>query len=407
MSSRPGSILAVALAAFAVALFALFVALGSGAGPVSKVSLDTGAWADEVLFVLTNVVTVVVGALIATRQPRNPIGWLLILLGLGFAVYPVVVVLVAVVLRDGADAPLLFVLVAWVGNWIWVFGHAGAVFLLLLFPTGRPASPRWRPVVWFAEVVVGALLLFAATHEGKLEAAPRLENPFGLPAPGFVFPVLIAAILALEILGCASLAARFFRSRGVERQQIKWVAFGAAVLAAYLLANVVVEAPRWIDALAPAVMVATIAVAVLKYRLFDIDVVINRALVYGSLTVALAAVYFGIVVTLQYPLRALTGGESQLAVVASTLAIAALFNPLRRRVQALVDRRFYRKKYDATKTLEAFSAKLRDETEMDTLSDDLVAVVRETVQPEHVSMWLRAPQEVVPHGDVPSGEAGR
>ena len=407
MRPRLGSILALALAALAVALFVVFVVLGVGAGRVSKVSLDSGLWADEVPFVLTNVVTVLVGAVLAAKRPHNPIGWLLTMLGLGFMIYPVVVLFVAVALRGGAEATLPAVLVAWVGNWIWVFGHTGAVFLLLLFPTGRPASPRWRPVAWFAAIVMGALLFFAATHGGPLEAAPRLENPFGLPAPGFVVPVLVAAILALEILGCASLAIRFFRGRGAERQQIKWVAFGAAVLAAYLLANVVVEAPRWIDALAPAVMVATIAIAILKYRLFDIDVVINRALVYGPLTVALAAVYFGTVISLQYALRALTGGESQLAVVASTLAIAALFNPLRRRVQALVDRRFYREKYDAAKTLEAFSAKLRDETEMDTLTDDLVAVVRETVQPEHVSLWLLAPLEAMPHGDAPSGVAKR
>lgn len=391
MSSRPGPVLAVALAAFAIALFVLFVVLGTGVGPVSKVSLDTGAWADEVPFVLTNVVTVLVGAVIAAKRPRNPIGWLLIVLGLGFAVYPVVVVFVAVVLRDGASAPFLFVLVAWVGNWIWVFGHAGAIFLLLLFPTGRPVSPRWRPVVWFAAIVVGALLFFAATHMGKLEAAPRFENPFGLPAPGFVVPVLVATILALEILGCASLAVRFFRSRGTERQQIKWVAFGAAVLAAYLLANVVVEAPRWIDALAPAVMVATIAIAILRHRLFDIDVVINRALVYGPLTALLAAVYFSTVVALQYALRALTGQESQLAVVVSTLAIAALFNPLRRRVQALVDRRFYRRKYDARTTLEVFGTRLRQETDLDALNDELVNVVRETMQPARISLWLRPP----------------
>ena len=391
MRARLSSILAVALAALAFALFVSFVVLGFGVGRVSKMSLDSGVWADEVPYVLTNAVTVLVGAVLAAKSPRNPIGWLLAVLGLGFVIYPVVVLLVAVALGQGAEATLPLALVAWVGNWIWVFGHAGAVFLLLLFPTGSPASPRWRPVVWFAATVMGALLFFAATHAGPLEAAPRLENPFGLPAPGFVIPVLIAAILVLEILGCASLAVRFFRSRGVERQQIKWVALGAAILAAYLLSDIVIEAPRWIDALAPAVMVATIAVAILRHHLFDIDIVINRALVYGPLTAALAAAYFGIVVSLQYALRALTGGESQLAVVTSTLAIAALFNPLRRRVQALVDRRFYRKKYDAVRTLEMFGARLRNETDLDELSGDVVSVIRETIHPSHVSLWLRKP----------------
>ncbi len=273
------------------------------------------------------------------------------------------------------------------GNWIWVLGHAGVVFLLLLFPTGRPVSRRWRPVVWFAAAVIGALLFVTATLGGPLEAAPRLDNPFGLPTPRFFVMVLIAMILALEVLGCVSLAVRFFYSRGVERQQIKWVAFGAAILAVYLLTNILSPVPRWIGALAPAVMIATIAV--LRHRLYDIDVVINRTLVYGSLTATLVVVYVGSVVLLQSLFRAVTGQESQLAVVASTLAIAALFHPLRRRIQAFIDRRFYRRKYDAARVLASFGATLRDEVDLDTLSSELVTVVEETIQPSHVSLWLR------------------
>jgi hypothetical protein len=387
--SRSGPILAGLLAALTVALCVLFLVLGSGVGRVSTASLDTGDWTDEVPYVLVNVATVLVGAVLAAKRPRNPIGWLLTLLGLGFVTYPVVVLVVAAALRDGADASLWVRLVAWVGNWIWVFGHAGVVFLLLLFPTGRPVSRRWRPVVWFAAAVIGALLFVAATLGGPLEAAPRLDNPFGLPTPRFFVMVLIAMILALEVLGCASLVVRFFRSRGVERQQIKWVAFGAAILAVYLLTNILFPVPRWIDALAPAVMVAAITIAVLRHRLYDIDVVINRTLVYGSLTATLAATYFGGVVLLQGAFRALTGQESQLAVVASTLLIAVLFGPLRRRMQALIDRRFYRRKYDAVRTLQDFSAKLREETDLDRLGDELLSVVQGTMQPAHVSLWLR------------------
>ncbi len=389
MISRLGPVLAVALAVLAVALLVLFLVLGSGVGRVSTASLDTGDWTGEVPYVLVNVATVLVGAVVAAKRPRNTIGWLLILLGFGFVIYPVVVVAVATALRDGADASLPIVLVAWVGNWIWVLGHAGAVFLLLLFPTGRPVSPRWRPVVWFAAIVMGALLFAAATYRGPLEAAPRLENPFGLPTPGFVILVLIAMMLALEGLGCASLVVRFLRSRGIERQQIKWVAFGAAILAASLVINAFFPVPRWIDALTPAVMIAAIAVAVFRYRLYDIDIVINRTLVYGALTVMLAAAYLGGVTLLQGLFRVLTGQESQLAVVASTLAIAALFNPLRRRNQSFIDRRFYRRKYDAAKTLADFSARLRDQTDLDRLSADLVTVVEGTMQPAHVSLWLR------------------
>jgi hypothetical protein len=183
---------------------------------------------------------------------------------------------------------------------------------------------------------------------------------------------------------------RFRRSRGVERQQMKWFLYAAALL---LLFPVEGPLPAIVEnAVFAAVLIAlptAVGIAVLRYRLYGIDLVINRALVYGPLTAVLAIVYVGGVVSLQYAFRVLSGEGSQVAVVASTLAIAALFNPLRRRVQAFVDRRFYRHKYDAAKTLAAFNARLRDETELGTLTADLVGVIRETVQPTHVSLWLR------------------
>jgi hypothetical protein len=204
-----------------------------------------------------------------------------------------------------------------------------------------------------------------------------------------------------------SLVLRYRRSGGEERQQIKWMAFSASVVVVlYAMAMVVsVAFPEeswttagsvwWLNLLTYVVLASfttvpiAVGIAVLKYRLYEIDVIINRALVYAALTATLALSYLGSVVTLQYVLRALTGQESTLAVVASTLAVAALFNPLRRRVQALVDRRFYRRKYDAAKTLEAFSARLREETDLDALGQGLVGVVRGTVQPEHASLWMR------------------
>jgi hypothetical protein len=202
----------------------------------------------------------------------------------------------------------------------------------------------------------------------------------------------------------ASLVVRFRRSRGEERQQIKWVVYAVVLLIFFTLIDQILLEDR-IPFIADIILFlvffeglwVTIAVAILRYRLYDIDVVINRTLVYATLTAALVLIYLGGVVLLQYVFRALTGQGSQLAIVASTLAIAALFGPLRRRVQGFIDRRFYRRKYDAAKTLARFSSKLRDETDLDALNDELVAIVRETVQPAHVSLWLRS----VP---VPDGE---
>jgi hypothetical protein len=203
------------------------------------------------------------------------------------------------------------------------------------------------------------------------------------------------------ILSAISLVIRFRAARGTQRQQLKWFALAAVFAVLVFVMGTALGLERsfsetlWtlINAVSNAFLYSAVGIAILRYRLYDIDRIINRALVYGSLTVFLALVYFGGVVTTQTIFRAITGQErlSQLAVVISTLAIAALFNPLRRRIQNVIDRRFYRRKYDAAKTLESLSTKLRDETDLDELSGDLVRVVRETIQPEHVSLWLRPP----------------
>ena len=192
---------------------------------------------------------------------------------------------------------------------------------------------------------------------------------------------------------------RLRRAAGVERQQVKWFAYAAAIFAIAGVLNVstlAIDVPLWVEwanlvifPVAGTTIPIAIGIAILRYRLYDIDLLINRTLVYGLLTVTLVALYVGGIVVLQRLFVLLTGQRSTLAVVASTLLIAALFTPLRRRIQSFIDRRFYRRKYDARKTLEAFSAKLRDETDLDALSDDLVGVVRETMQPAHVSLWLR------------------
>jgi hypothetical protein len=230
---------------------------------------------------------------------------------------------------------------------------------------------------------------------------PGVVNPLGIEALRPLDRVtqvdIILTVLLLVIVLCsvASLVVRFRRSDGEERQQMKWLTYAAAAnFATLLLAFSLPADSFWYPAVAslsdlvPAGLPVAVGIVVLRYHLYNIDPLINRTLVYGSLTVMLAAVYFGGVATTEAILRALTGQQEQpqLAIVVSTLAIAALFNPLRRRIQAFIDKRFYRRKYDAAKTLEAFSAKLRDETDLDALSDDLVGVVRETMQPAHVSV---------------------
>jgi hypothetical protein len=212
------------------------------------------------------------------------------------------------------------------------------------------------------------------------------------------FPMLLLAGLGAVV----SLFVRFRRARGDERQQIKWFASASVLSLVFVFAwnflldadDILLQASLALVSLtlAPAIPIAT-GIAIFKYRLYDIDRIINRALVYAVLTASLVLVYLGGVVSLQYAFRMITGRESQLGVVASTLAIAALFNPLRRSIQAVIDRRFYRNKYDAAKTLEAFGARLRDEVDLNGLSDGLVGVVRDTMQPAHVSLWLRPPQD--------------
>jgi hypothetical protein len=260
---------------------------------------------------------------------------------------------------------------------------------------------------------------------GPLEGHPGVRNPLGLEeAPPWVFTAGIAILLLLPLCMLASalsLVMRYRRSGGGQREQIKWIAFAAFFVGLVYLITMVSSltysgpwgaagTPLWLGLLQQAALVSFTAVpiavgfAVLKYRLYDIDVLINRTLVYGSLTVTLALVYFGGIVLLQTLFVALTGEKSTLAVVASTLLIAALFNPLRRRIQSFIDRRFYRRKYDARKTLEAFSSKLRDETDLDALNAELVGVVRETMQPAHVSLWLRSSEETGSSSKAPAEE---
>ena len=353
-----------------------------------------------------------IGALVASRYPENAVGWIFCSVGLVFLTEGLALSYANFALFVRSGSPPGGRVMAWVSAWVGGPGLLGIfAFLLLLFPDGRLPTRRWRPVVWVATIAIAVVTFAHAFGPGPLRNSdfPSVVNPFGIEALAGVSDLLefsaFLLMLATVLASVVSLVLRFRRARRLERQQIKWFAYAGALLAAVFVAGPTVlwspAVPGWIwftaFFLAVAGMPISAGVAILRYRLYEIDLLINRTLVYGSLTAMLAALYFGGIVLLQRVFVALTGEKSTLAVVASTLVIAAAFHPLRRRVQGFVDRRFYRSKYDARKTLEAFSAKLRDETDLDALKDDLVGVVRETMQPSHVSLWLRP--DTAPKGE--------
>jgi hypothetical protein len=344
-----------------------------------------------------------VGALVTSRRPENSIGWIFcsgafiwILgeLALEYGVYALITA--PGTIPAGAWA-------AWFGGWARGIGwFLIVVFLLLLFPTGRLPSPRWRPVLWGAIIFVAFFTLVSGLSPVSDDLRLTfVRNPLGLELEIMnLLGDVMYLVLPLPLLACGTaVIVRFRRSRGDERQQLKWFAYAVAVMV-FLFAfwfSLVLARNVTADALLFTVPLTglplAVGIAILKYRLYDIDVIVNRTLVYGALSAALVVVYLGSVVLLRGVLFGFTGQSSQLTIVASTLAVAALFGPLRRRIQGVIDRRFYRRKYDAAKTLEAYSAKLRDETDLNRLGDDLLAVVRETVQPLPASLWIRSTQD--------------
>jgi hypothetical protein len=347
----------------------------------------------------------VVGAVLVAKRPTNIIGWIMATVALMMAIFHAGLIYAVYVMATRGQPDALAVVGAWIGNWYWYLLLAlTLIYVPLFFPDGRLPSHRWVPVAVLPGIgTLGTVVLGALTETLVLDPVVkgvhyRIENPIGIEGLGRVedLPIfgLLTGLLFVGLVGAvASVVVRFRRSRGVERQQMKWFLYAVALMLAFPL-EVVGYLPEIVsNVLFGVVLIAlptAIGIAVLRYRLYDIDLVINRTLVYGPLTAMLALFYLGGVVSMQYAFRTLTGQESQVAIVASTLIIAALFNPLRRRVQAFVDRRFYRRKYDARKTLEDFSTKLKNETDLESLNNDLVGVVRETMQPAHVSLWLRS-----------------
>ena len=342
----------------------------------------------------------VVGALIVARRPANTIGWLfsataLLTLGASLAneylQYAYVTRPAALPFAVGA---------AWYLAWAAfpVFGLT-FTFTLLLFPTGRLLSPRWRPIAWLAGIEITANSVLAALQPTlPLDNKGRrtVANPIGvsglpLPDRGVVGAVLGGMFLVASVAGCVSLVLRFRRARGEERQQLKWFAYAAALMVISFLV-VTVFVPGGSDlALAFTIALLPIAagIAILRYRLYDIDRLINRTLVYGLLTASLGLGYAGAVLVLGQVFGGVGRDPPSWAVACVTLAVAALFQPARRRIQGVVDRRFNRRKYDAAKTVEAFSARLRDEVDLDAVSAELLAVVDRTMQPTAASLWLR------------------
>jgi hypothetical protein len=330
----------------------------------------------------------VIGAIIASRLPNHPIGWICCAIGLIAAVdhfggeYSLYALLALPHPLPGGEAML------WLQGWFWMLFIGLIVFLLLLFPTGRLPSSRWRTFAWVSGAVIAAGVIWSSV----------ISPDVGFNVPPS--PVQLSVLL-LGGVAAASVVVGRRGARRVERQQIKWLLYVGPIffvasglhIGFYYFWLAEGSLGLWASYLLVIVgglsVPTAIGVAILRYRLYEIDLIVNRTLVYGSLSAMLVALYFGGIVVLQRVFVALTGQQSTLAVVVSTLAIAALFNPLRRRVQGFVDRRFYRRKYDARKTLEVFSAQLRNETDLNALSEDLVGVVRETMQPAHVSLWLR------------------
>ena len=413
MSTRAASWLAWALAGLSVAMFLAIVVLYVFAHS-SKEAFSTGGVLSDLLFYGPFLAFPIVGALIASRRPHNPIGWICLAVGLLWMLGGLSEKYTAYGIAKPGSVSFVATIVA-LTQWMWIIpvGLLGT-YLLLLFPDGRLPSSRWRPLAWLSGPVIVLLGVDSVLAPGPLTDLEGVRNPFGLEgAPWLVDAgiVLLLLFVTCILASAVSLVSRYRRSGGEVREQIKWIALAGAFVGLLAFLSITLgllivpevmsggggSLPLWLQFLIYVMNLSfagvpvAIGFAILRYRLYDIDQLINRTLVYGALSASLALVYFGGVAMTQAIFRALTGQEQQpqLAVVVSTLVIAALFNPLRHRIQAFIDRRFYRRKYDARNTLEAFSAKLRDETDLYALNSELVSAVRETMQPAHVSLWLR------------------
>jgi hypothetical protein len=361
--------------------------------------IDPGADVAEWIFGLGFVVYAAVGALIVRGRPRNPVGWLFCLIGVGTTLGNL---LHAYSTRSPGVSS------SSVAAWFEAVGgvpvNVLVMLAVMLFPTGRYLSRWWRRAGTAVLAANAAVLLVTAFEPGPLTSDARIRNPLGVDAAAGLLHALAAAAPVVAavtlLLPVAAVVDRFRRSRGLERQQLKWLALAAAYSIATLGVLLALDSRVNLDSGTGQVVAGSLlglvmtappvaaAMAILRHRLYDIDVVINRTLVYGALTAILGGAYLGSVLLLQLVLAPLTA-DSGLAIAASTLAVAALFRPARARIQGAVDRRFYRRRYDAARTLEAFSSRLRDQVDLDAVSAELRAVVANTVQPAGISLWLK------------------
>jgi len=414
----------LAWAMFAVVSATLVGALGFAIinGSLFGSSEDTSGVLGPVLFFAFPVV----GILVASRLPLNPIGWILLGIGLFWESYFVAenYSQYAFVLHPGSLWRPDLVVALTSSLWVPAVGLMGT-FMILLFPDGRLPSPRWKPLAWASGITLVAIFVvtpfipLSLRRISQTPGTPRGANPLGIEALEPIIGAweLSVGLIPLCILGCAAgLVLRFRRSQGHERLQLKWVATAAATVAIGYLVFMVTgvlsqgseEMTFWASVVSQVVPLSfvfipvAVGIAVLRHRLYDIDVIINRALVYVLLTTLLVLVYVGGVVGVGGAVRGVTGdADNSLTIAATTLVIAGLFRPARTRIQSFIDRRFYRHKYDATRTVESFSARLRNEIDLDSLCEELVDTVTYTMQPSQVSIWLR---RASPNGaEPPSG----
>jgi hypothetical protein len=366
--------------------------LGNTAGLALGVANRQGAeHSDELLLWVVFAAYLVVGCLILARRPGNTIGWIFTTVGL----LTMIAGLAEVYARYASAHPGSLpgpLAGTWIEDWIWIPTILLAlVFPLLLFPTGRSLSLHWRPVTWLAAGLTAAYAVLGALSPTlQLPDGRTVANPIGVTSidldTGPLGAILNALLLFVLVVSISSLIVRFRRSQGVERQQLKWFTYAGVLVLLAPLSNSLLGNISYVLLLA---LPIAVGIAILRYRLYDIDRLINRTLVYGLLTALLGSLYVGAVLVLGQVFGGVGRDPPSWAVAGATLTVAALFQPARRRIQVVVDRRFNRRRYDAHRTVEAFSARLRDEVDLDALLAELLTVVDQTMQPTRTSLWLR------------------
>lgn len=384
-------------------------------GQVSVTSQSREELINDVTYLLIGVALTLVGAFLAIKRGENLISWITLGAGLSLSVVAFIEQFAHLSLAGTTYWPGTFAAL-WLSQWMWMLPYVSLVLLLLFYPTGRLLTPRWRWGLWLSllgYLALAVIVAFGATLEievsDPVSGAIEIPNPIGfLPTPGnstFVFFTVV--LFATLIAGLLGLGLRYHRARGIEREQMKWLLFAGALFIVAMVLEILNLNVPWsgvINNLISLGIPLAIAIAILRYNLFDIDIIIRRTTSYAIITGVLALIYFATIVVLQRLITPITG-ESDVAVVLSTLLIAALFLPIRRRVQDAIDRRFNRKRYDAEKTIEAFAATVRNETDLEALTAELLRVIQETMEPESLSIWLRDP--TIDNSSSPRIEQGK